>query len=170
MVAGPQRKTQQMRYRQAVHWIIYCTVLFFSPSECVSFSTLINKEDGEKTNFLVWHHSFTSLATAPKTATPMFNLEKGRNFAKSTSLCRVFTPDTTVNRFDLHNVSNTWKKNPIGSIYQAGLRNIEEEAASELHRTISGDLLNEDEMDGVNDEEIFRVNAIMDKSIMGIYQ
>ncbi|XP_019734754.1 dihydropyridine-sensitive L-type skeletal muscle calcium channel subunit alpha-1-like [Hippocampus comes] len=50
------------------------------------------------------------------------------------------------------------KKNATNEI-QAGLRNIEEEAASELHRTISGDLLNEDDMDRVTDEaveEIFR--------------
>ncbi|XP_061901109.1 dihydropyridine-sensitive L-type skeletal muscle calcium channel subunit alpha-1-like [Entelurus aequoreus] len=50
------------------------------------------------------------------------------------------------------------KKNATNEI-QAGLRNIEEEAATELHRTISGDLLNEDEIDRVTDdavEEIFR--------------
>ncbi|XP_049590543.1 dihydropyridine-sensitive L-type skeletal muscle calcium channel subunit alpha-1 isoform X2 [Syngnathus scovelli] len=50
------------------------------------------------------------------------------------------------------------KKSATNEI-QARLRNIEEEAAPELHRTISGDLLNEDEMDRVTDEaveEIFR--------------
>ncbi|XP_061544272.1 dihydropyridine-sensitive L-type skeletal muscle calcium channel subunit alpha-1-like isoform X4 [Phycodurus eques] len=50
------------------------------------------------------------------------------------------------------------KKNATNEI-QAGLRNIDDEAAPELHRTISGDLLNEDEMDRATDEaveEIFR--------------
>lgn len=47
---------------------------------------------------------------------------------------------------------------------QAGLRNIEEEAAApELHRTISGDLLNEEEMDRAMDdaaaEGIYRVTG-----------
>lgn len=48
-------------------------------------------------------------------------------------------------------------------IHQAGLRNIEDEAATELHRTISGDLVNEDEMERVTndaaEEGIFRVTG-----------
>ena len=45
-------------------------------------------------------------------------------------------------------------------VHQAGLRNIEEEAAPELHRAISGDLVTEEEMEGAADEEgIFRVTG-----------
>ncbi|XP_065099249.1 calcium channel, voltage-dependent, L type, alpha 1S subunit, a [Paramisgurnus dabryanus] len=44
------------------------------------------------------------------------------------------------------------KKNKNTTEIQAGLRSIEDEAAPELHRAISGDLLNEDEMDGAMDE------------------
>lgn len=36
--------------------------------------------------------------------------------------------------------------------FQAGLRSIEEEAAPEMHRAISGDLQNEEEMDGAMGE------------------
>ncbi|XP_066528429.1 calcium channel, voltage-dependent, L type, alpha 1S subunit, a [Hoplias malabaricus] len=42
-------------------------------------------------------------------------------------------------------------KNKTTNEIQAGLRSIEEEAAPELHRAISGDLLNEDEMDRAMD-------------------
>lgn len=46
-------------------------------------------------------------------------------------------------------------------VVQAGLRNIEEEAAPELHRAISGDLVNEEEMEQAaaeaDVEGIFRV-------------
>lgn len=48
-------------------------------------------------------------------------------------------------------------------VHQAGLRNIEEEAAPELHRAISGDLVTEEEIDRVTDdtavEGIFRVTG-----------
>lgn len=48
-------------------------------------------------------------------------------------------------------------------VHQAGLRNIEEEAAPELHRTISGDLMTEEEMVRATDEAaadgIFRVTG-----------
>ncbi|XP_010772282.1 voltage-dependent L-type calcium channel subunit alpha-1S-like, partial [Notothenia coriiceps] len=48
-------------------------------------------------------------------------------------------------------------KKSASSGIQAGLRNIEEEAAPELHRAISGDLVTEEEMEGAADEEgIFR--------------
>uniref|UniRef100_A0A3Q3WTC7 Voltage-dependent L-type calcium channel subunit alpha n=1 Tax=Mola mola TaxID=94237 RepID=A0A3Q3WTC7_MOLML len=43
------------------------------------------------------------------------------------------------------------RKNATHEI-QAGLRNIEEEAAPELHRTISGDLMTEEEMERATDE------------------
>lgn len=47
------------------------------------------------------------------------------------------------------------------SLLQAGLRNIEEEAAPELHRAISGDLMTDDDVergtDENNEEVIFRV-------------
>lgn len=47
------------------------------------------------------------------------------------------------------------------SVLQAGLRNIEEEAAPELHRAISGDLMTDDDVergtDENNEEVIFRV-------------
>ena len=46
---------------------------------------------------------------------------------------------------------------------QAGLRSIEDEAAPELLRTISGDLMNEEEMDNAMDEAaeeaIYRVRG-----------
>lgn len=45
-------------------------------------------------------------------------------------------------------------------ILQAGLRSIEEEAAPELHRAISGDLIAEDEMERAmegGEEGIYRV-------------
>ncbi|XP_049590546.1 dihydropyridine-sensitive L-type skeletal muscle calcium channel subunit alpha-1 isoform X5 [Syngnathus scovelli] len=61
------------------------------------------------------------------------------------------------------------KKSATNEI-QARLRNIEEEAAPELHRTISGDLLNEDEMDRVTDEaveEIFRVSVQRQGGLFG---
>ncbi|XP_035518095.1 dihydropyridine-sensitive L-type skeletal muscle calcium channel subunit alpha-1-like [Morone saxatilis] len=43
-------------------------------------------------------------------------------------------------------------------VHQAGLRNIEEEAAPELHRAISGDLVTEEEIERATDavEGIFR--------------
>lgn len=48
-------------------------------------------------------------------------------------------------------------------VHQAGLRNIEEEAAPELHRAISGELVTEEEMDRVTEdaavEGIFRVTG-----------
>uniref|UniRef100_A0A3P9QCY5 Voltage-dependent L-type calcium channel subunit alpha n=1 Tax=Poecilia reticulata TaxID=8081 RepID=A0A3P9QCY5_POERE len=44
------------------------------------------------------------------------------------------------------------KKSTSGPEIQAGLRSIEEEAAPEMHRAISGDLQNEEEMDGAMDE------------------
>ncbi|XP_014893396.1 calcium channel, voltage-dependent, L type, alpha 1S subunit, b [Poecilia latipinna] len=44
------------------------------------------------------------------------------------------------------------KKSTSGPEIQAGLRSIEEEAAPEMHRAISGDLQNEEEMDRVMDE------------------
>lgn len=47
---------------------------------------------------------------------------------------------------------------------QAGLRNIEEEPAPELHRAISGDLVTEEEIDRVTDEAaegIFRRQSIL---------
>lgn len=37
---------------------------------------------------------------------------------------------------------------------QAGLRNIEAEAAPELHRAISGDLFSDDELDQAADEAV----------------
>lgn len=37
-------------------------------------------------------------------------------------------------------------------LLQAGLRSTDEELAPEMHRTISGDLLNEEEMDRVMEE------------------
>jgi hypothetical protein len=49
------------------------------------------------------------------------------------------------------------------SIFQAGLRSIEEEEAPELQRAISGDLMNEEEMDrameDAAEEGIFRVRG-----------
>lgn len=49
------------------------------------------------------------------------------------------------------------------SLFQAGLRSIEEEAAPELQRAISGDLMNEEEMDrameDAAEEGIFRVRG-----------
>lgn len=42
---------------------------------------------------------------------------------------------------------------------QAGLRNIEEEAAPELHRAISGQLLNEEEINEAGEGGIFRVRC-----------
>ncbi|XP_033825149.1 dihydropyridine-sensitive L-type skeletal muscle calcium channel subunit alpha-1-like [Periophthalmus magnuspinnatus] len=44
------------------------------------------------------------------------------------------------------------KKNASGPEIQAGLRSIEEEAAPEMHRAISGDLQNEEEMDRAMEE------------------
>lgn len=44
------------------------------------------------------------------------------------------------------------KKNASGPEIQAGLRNIEEEAVPEMHRAISGDLQNEEEMDRAMEE------------------
>uniref|UniRef100_A0A3B3X020 Voltage-dependent L-type calcium channel subunit alpha n=1 Tax=Poecilia mexicana TaxID=48701 RepID=A0A3B3X020_9TELE len=44
------------------------------------------------------------------------------------------------------------KKSTSGPEIQAGLRSIEEEAAPEMHRAISGDLQNEEEMDRAMDE------------------
>ncbi|KAK7916200.1 hypothetical protein WMY93_011961 [Mugilogobius chulae] len=44
------------------------------------------------------------------------------------------------------------KKSASGPEIQAGLRSIEEEAAPEMHRAISGDLQNEEEMDRAMDE------------------
>lgn len=48
-------------------------------------------------------------------------------------------------------------------VNQAGLRNIEEEAAPELHRAISGDLITEEEINRATDKAaedgIFRVRA-----------
>lgn len=47
-------------------------------------------------------------------------------------------------------------------VLQAGLRNIEEEAAPELHRTISGDLMSDEELDRGDEaatEVIFRVTG-----------
>lgn len=47
--------------------------------------------------------------------------------------------------------------------FQAGLRSIEEEAATELQRAISGDLLNDEDMDRAMDEAaeegIYRVGG-----------
>uniref|UniRef100_A0A3Q3JUG4 Voltage-dependent L-type calcium channel subunit alpha n=1 Tax=Monopterus albus TaxID=43700 RepID=A0A3Q3JUG4_MONAL len=45
------------------------------------------------------------------------------------------------------------KKSKLGPEIQAGLRTIEEEAAPEMHRAISGDLQNEEEMDRAMEEE-----------------
>lgn len=46
-------------------------------------------------------------------------------------------------------------------LFQAGLRSIEEEVAPEMHRAISGDLQNEEEMDRAmeeaGEERIFQV-------------
>lgn len=39
-------------------------------------------------------------------------------------------------------------------LLQAGLRNIEAEAAPELHRAISGDLCSDDELDQATDEAV----------------
>lgn len=54
-------------------------------------------------------------------------------------------------------------------VHQAGLRNIEEEAAPELHRAISGDLVTEDEMERATyeaaDEGIFRVTGQDEKML-----
>uniref|UniRef100_A0A8C5ACV1 Voltage-dependent L-type calcium channel subunit alpha n=1 Tax=Gadus morhua TaxID=8049 RepID=A0A8C5ACV1_GADMO len=47
---------------------------------------------------------------------------------------------------------------------QAGLRNIEEEAAPELTRTISGLLLNEEELNETDEGAIFRVSWLKDRS------
>ncbi|KAF0036298.1 hypothetical protein F2P81_011610 [Scophthalmus maximus] len=44
------------------------------------------------------------------------------------------------------------KKNASGPEIQAGLRSIDEEAAAEMHRTISGDLQNEEELDRAMEE------------------
>ncbi|XP_053280478.1 dihydropyridine-sensitive L-type skeletal muscle calcium channel subunit alpha-1 [Pleuronectes platessa] len=44
------------------------------------------------------------------------------------------------------------KKNASGPEIQAGLRSIDEEAAPEMHRTISGDLQNEEELDRAMEE------------------
>lgn len=59
-------------------------------------------------------------------------------------------------------------------VHQAGLRNIEEEAAPELHRAISGDLVTEEEVGRASDEAavegIFRVtgqDGKMNESIGG---
>lgn len=50
------------------------------------------------------------------------------------------------------------------TVFQAGLRSIEEEAAPEMHRTISGDLQNEEEMDQAlaeaGEEAIFQVKQM----------
>lgn len=51
------------------------------------------------------------------------------------------------------------------TVFQAGLRSIEEEAAPEMHRTISGDLQNEEEMDQAlaeaGEEAIFQVKQML---------
>ena len=56
----------------------------------------------------------------------------------------------------LHHLSST-------NFSQAGLRNIEEEAAPELHRAISGQLLNEEEINEANEGGIFRVRWQKDR-------
>lgn len=49
--------------------------------------------------------------------------------------------------------------------FQAGLRSIEEEAAQEMHRAISGDLQNEEEMDRAmeeaGEERIYQVRNVI---------
>uniref|UniRef100_A0A3P8ZLG1 Voltage-dependent L-type calcium channel subunit alpha n=1 Tax=Esox lucius TaxID=8010 RepID=A0A3P8ZLG1_ESOLU len=58
------------------------------------------------------------------------------------------------------------KKNATNEI-QAGLRSIEEEATQELHRAISGDLMNEEDMDrameDAAEEAIFRVRGELER-------
>lgn len=50
-------------------------------------------------------------------------------------------------------------------VFQAGLRSIDEEAAPEMHRTISGDLQDQEEMDralaGAGEEAIFQVQQML---------
>lgn len=57
----------------------------------------------------------------------------------------------------------------FSSSIQAGLRSIEEEAAPEMHRAISGDLQNEDEMDRAmeeaGEERIYQVKGMKMQSI-----
>lgn len=60
-------------------------------------------------------------------------------------------------------ISTTWfcSHHIFFCVNQAGLRNIEEDTAQELHRAISGDLVTEEEMGHATDEAavegIFRV-------------